>query len=70
MPFKFNPFTGTFDLVNTDVDTSSFARFVPTDLSTTFTIPDNAQALMVRRAVLESGGSIVIGQNSVLVQVA
>jgi hypothetical protein len=30
-------------------------------------VPDNSQALMIRRIVVQAGGSITIGVNSVLV---
>jgi hypothetical protein len=67
----FNPFAGTFDYVDV-TDTSAFARFVPTLLEAeeVFTVPDDAQALMVRTVVMDAGASIDIGENAVLVQVA
>lgn len=63
MRLKFNPFTGSFDYVN-DV-------FVPTEITanSTFTVDDNSQALMIRRILVDAGGRIVIGANSVLIQV-
>lgn len=66
-----NPLSGQFDYIDV-IDTSVFARFVPTLLSADerFEVPDDAQALMVRRVVEEAGASISIGANAVLVQVA
>lgn len=64
MRLKFNPFSGAFDYVND-------AIFVPTEIlaNTTFTVSDNSQALMIRRILVDAGGRIVIGANSVLIQV-
>jgi hypothetical protein len=43
---------------------------VPTLLSTTFNIPDNSQVLFAEEIEFDATGEIVIGENSVLIEVS
>lgn len=60
MSYKFNPFTGTFDLVGGSSGGGGQAPFFIKSTET-YTVEENRQVPFVKRIFIEDGGRIVLG---------